>query len=697
MHRRCLTAICSLLLLSLPVSGSELRDKGAGLLSSAAEQMKLKNYSAAVKLATEAPASGQRDLVLGMAAFRGGRSDEAAILLGKAAVNYPLLADYALYYQAKALVQGNRPLDALPPLKNLAKEYPDSPLLRKTLLLQADILFDSGSYAEADSLYQKFVEKYAAGSDALQASYRSALCREQRGDLPGAAKILRSLWLNSPASAEAAKAEQELKRLVAAGAGVSAYTPQELFKRGCTLYDQHNYAAALKTLRAITAPDETRAFNDRLQLKIGQSLLKTRQYREAEQVLKELAATAIKPETRAEASYLTARAIEKSGRDEDAFIAYSRIAVVFPDSVEADNALLDAAFIRKFQNRPADTVALLDNLLEKYPQTTLKPRVTWESGWGNYVTGNYQAAAEQFHKLLSSNEYRERALYWQGRSLAAAGDPVRAAESHAVLQKEFPFGFYALQLRTRQPATQTETLPRLSTEAVDILPLPNAFERVKALIALGLLDDAAVELAANRKKLGKGKIDAGLARLYLEIGNYNGAMSMYNQPQVKLSPDDKRAWALLYPLAYRELIDKFAGQAGVEPSLAYAVMRAESSFMPAAKSPVGARGLLQLMPTTAAAVMQTKKIDPERLYDPELNIRVGLKHLRDLLDSYGGNRVAVIASYNAGASNVNRWLKTYPGLPLEDFVESIPFGETREYVKKVLTAASLYQRLYGIK
>jgi soluble lytic murein transglycosylase len=106
---------------------------------------------------------------------------------------------------------------------------------------------------------------------------------------------------------------------------------------------------------------------------------------------------------------------------------------------------------------------------------------------------------------------------------------------------------------------------------------------------------------------------------------------------------------------------------------------------------------MQLMPDTAAMVMHTTKIDPVRLYDPELNIRLGSKHLRELLDKYNGNRIAVIASYNAGAHNVNRWLKTYAGLPDEDFIESIPFGETREYVKKGLATASLYQRLYGMK
>jgi soluble lytic murein transglycosylase len=106
---------------------------------------------------------------------------------------------------------------------------------------------------------------------------------------------------------------------------------------------------------------------------------------------------------------------------------------------------------------------------------------------------------------------------------------------------------------------------------------------------------------------------------------------------------------------------------------------------------------MQLMPQTAAMMLNEKKIEPERLYDPELNIRLGTKHLRELIDQYGGNRTAVIASYNAGARSVNRWLKTYADLKEEEFIESIPYGETREYVKKVLAVTALYRGLYGMK
>ena len=698
MQLKSVTVITSLFLFTTPAFAGESGKSGAEPLSAAAEQMKLKNYSTAATLAAATPENGPKSLLSGMAALKGGRAEAAVPLLAKAADSYPLLADYALYYQAKALLLQAKQVDAAATLQKLQKLYPESPLARRALLLQADASFDSGNLAEAETLYLRFIEKFASGGDALQASYRTAICREKLGDPDAAVKILRSIWLYSPASAEAAKAEKDLQRLAEAGKTALPYTPQELFKRGNSLYDQRNYEQALKTYRSIQTKGEKKDFIDRLALKVGQTILKVRRYSEAEQVLQEVAASAAKVEIRSEASYLMTRAIEKSGRDDEAFVAYQRIAQLFPDAIEADKALLDAAFIRKFQNRPAETVTLLAKILEKYPKTTLKSRIYWESGWGNYLAGKHKEAAEGFKKLFSSDDYRERALYWHGKAQAAASESTAAQESFKTLLQEYPFGYYALLLADAAEQKQDEELlPRLPTDAAELLPMPEGYDRVKGLLAIGLLEDAGIEMSASRKKNGKGKSELGLARLYLKLGNYNSAMSLVNKGSLKRSLDSRTAWALLYPAAFANQVTVSAEKAGISAALAYAIMRAESAFLPTAKSPVGARGLMQLMPETAAAVLRIKKIDPEKLYEPELNIRLGTKHLKDLLDQYKGDKIAVIASYNAGAHNVNKWKKIYGRLAKDEFVECIPFGETRNYVKKVLAAESVYRRLYSLK
>jgi soluble lytic murein transglycosylase len=107
---------------------------------------------------------------------------------------------------------------------------------------------------------------------------------------------------------------------------------------------------------------------------------------------------------------------------------------------------------------------------------------------------------------------------------------------------------------------------------------------------------------------------------------------------------------------------------------------------------------MQLMPATAAMVEGAgrKSLPVEKLKEPELNISYGTKHMKDLLTEYDNNIIAVIASYNAGGKTVNRWLKNFGTFPQDEFIEQIPYGETRDYVKKVLAATAIYSRLYGL-
>jgi soluble lytic murein transglycosylase len=132
--------------------------------------------------------------------------------------------------------------------------------------------------------------------------------------------------------------------------------------------------------------------------------------------------------------------------------------------------------------------------------------------------------------------------------------------------------------------------------------------------------------------------------------------------------------------------------------LIYALIRAESGFSPAIKSPAGAIGLMQLMPSTAKATAREKgTFNPQQLVVPDYNIKLGTRHFRDLMKGYDGDVVYSIAAYNAGAAAVERWRKGLKGLKKDEFIESIPYQETRDYVKKVYASAATYRQLYGLK
>ena len=157
------------------------------------------------------------------------------------------------------------------------------------------------------------------------------------------------------------------------------------------------------------------------------------------------------------------------------------------------------------------------------------------------------------------------------------------------------------------------------------------------------------------------------------------------------------AWDVLelrFPTPMSQTFSQFAQARALEPSLLYALARQESALYPKAKSPVGATGLMQLMPATAKHTAKKwgyPQPRPQQLVEPALNIRLGSAYLRELLDQYQGNRVLATAAYNAGPGRVRQW-RTESGMPMDAWVESIPYRETRNYVQNVLVYNVIYQQ-----
>ncbi|MBC7318874.1 lytic transglycosylase domain-containing protein, partial [Candidatus Bipolaricaulota bacterium] len=158
-----------------------------------------------------------------------------------------------------------------------------------------------------------------------------------------------------------------------------------------------------------------------------------------------------------------------------------------------------------------------------------------------------------------------------------------------------------------------------------------------------------------------------------------------------------RAYRLAYPKAWEESVLHWAREYQVDPFLIWAVMREESGFFPTAVSSSGARGLMQLLPSTARWITEEKLHIPYReelLFDPDYNIRLGTWYLRYLLDQFQGNTAWAVAAYNAGPGNIRRWTeKEVSSLP--DLPGALWSIETREYLVKVLNSWLVYRELYG--
>lgn len=698
---RCIALAAFIFLLTVPASGMKtaLYPLPSATLAAAVEKLRARDYSAALQLAEASPDCGIRNFIAGMAAFKAGQWDNAQRYLSAASGSFDLLTDYILYHQGQALQNLNRLDEALTVFLSLQKRCPESYLLRPTFLLIADIQFQRKDFSAALTSYQKFIESYPAGSDALRAQYKIALCRDALGDKTGAVKVFRTLWITSPGSPLAAKADEDSQRLAAAGAVVAPFTPDELYRRATTLFDLKKFSQAVTAFRAIPRTDLGNDFLARIDFKTAQSLFNARHIKEAEQLFAGLAADKTGTAPAAEAAYWLARCKDRNNRNsEEAFNSFMKLADRWPTADEADNALLQAAYIRKSQKRWVDVSAILKRLNDQYPESSLKPIILWESGWSAYQSGNWQGATEWFRRLSDGKTGRDRALYWLARAQVLAGDTTAAQTTYATLIRDFPLSYYSMAYWQGQKQGD-ELLPHLAQDTLDTLPLPPNFERAKALIGCGLFDEARKELSASRSKNRDRNKALGLARLYLEMGDYNGAYNLMRSESLHLTgKEGQLSFALQYPLAFREIVSAHASRNGLTDSLVYAIIRAESSFSPTAVSPAGAIGLMQLLPATAAQVAKTGigTMNAERLGRPDQNIPLGISHFKDLMLNYRGDLIAAIAAYNAGGTAVDRWLRDFGDLPASEFIENIPYAETREYVKKVLTSTALYARFYGL-
>jgi soluble lytic murein transglycosylase len=154
---------------------------------------------------------------------------------------------------------------------------------------------------------------------------------------------------------------------------------------------------------------------------------------------------------------------------------------------------------------------------------------------------------------------------------------------------------------------------------------------------------------------------------------------------------------MLYPKPFWEDVQQQAQATALDPYLVLSIMRQESAFATTAVSSAGARGLMQLMPATAQLVSQRLhlgKVTDAMLEQPQLNIRLGTHYFASMLQRYQGDTVLALAAYNAGPGRADRWRKEWPNLPQDEFIERIPFNETRLYVKLILRNMMNYERLY---
>jgi soluble lytic murein transglycosylase len=343
----------------------------------------------------------------------------------------------------------------------------------------------------------------------------------------------------------------------------------------------------------------------------------------------------------------------------------------------------------------AGTARWFGELIARYPADARASLARFRLAARAYRAGQLDSAAALYQSEVDAGgPQRNAARFWLGKIALARGDTAAARGTWRALVREDSLGYYGIRAR------RDTDLPPLAVGPAAVAAPPAAvaggLARLDTLLLAGLDTAAQAEVRAVLARPPQ-DLDALLAwsEGLGQRGFGSAAVRLGWQAALKV-PGDPRVLRAIYPWPNRGAVEAEAEEFGVDALLLAALVRQESVFDVEALSPAGARGLAQLLPGTAALTARGLDVTfyPEWITVPDLNLHLGAAHLAELLRRFGRLEAAV-AAYNAGPSPVRRWLERDGTEDPDQFIELIPFPETRGYVRSVLRNRELYRALYA--
>jgi soluble lytic murein transglycosylase len=649
-----------------------------------------------------------------MTAYRTGDWAQAGREFGEVSRIAAPIAEYALLQQAESLARLGDIAGSRAAALQAADALPESRAVPPALLLAADQASRTGDDAAAAGLWRRFLDRFPDHAEAPRARLRMGQSLAAAGRPAEAATAFRELWLLAPATPYADAAARELRGLEARGVPATPLTQMQRIERAervavAGLGDQARAEAEAVLAEGLPVDLALKA----LRVVMDGS-------RRAGRYDVALAATAralglATGDKRAPWLLESARIQQKKNR-EGALAVLDRLVADYPKASEADDALLLKAQILESGLDPKSAELVYLKLAQNYPDTDEGLRGAWKIGWFSWLRADHAEAAERWSRILTlrnaGQNYRDAALYWTARAQTAAGQAESASKYFAQLISESPRSYYGILAARRAPRLQpspgrnpaaAQLAASLPSDPRELLQADPPYARVEALHAVGLDDFANEEMdELVRRSIGDARRLYALSTAYAQDAHHFLALRILKRHFLGLARSAPPAvprtfWDLFYPLGWRSEMSDAAARAGVDPYLVAAVVREESSYNAQARSPAGARGLMQLMPDTARPMARQRGLafnDGALLDEPAANMTLGSAHLSGLLKEFGDPRVAV-AAYNAGATPVRQWWKARTNDDVEVWVELIPFNETRSFVRRVMLSWEEYRRLYG--
>ncbi|HEX8411416.1 MAG TPA: transglycosylase SLT domain-containing protein [Thermoanaerobaculia bacterium] len=379
----------------------------------------------------------------------------------------------------------------------------------------------------------------------------------------------------------------------------------------------------------------------------------------------------------------------------------------FPTSKEATEAKILRA---KYYSTDSPNFALSVENLSKAIDAGAGDENLWNLGWTYTLWGRYDDALKTFDRYIRAypdGDWKTNSLFWSAKIHDRFGRTAQRDAMAAQVVAEYPFSYYAYRAKELWPSvamTETKSLTTFPDLDLELAKINEPrFAVVRALQDVGLDRAAAREMKGLAEKYADNLgVQFMLADVYVRGGEpfkANGVLQRRFRDYIRHGGTNipKRFWQILYPLAYWETIQTEAQRRGHDPYLLASIIRQESGFEPTTVSNAGAVGLMQIMPEEASRIGTAGglgAITREDLFKPETNVAVGAAEYSQKLALMQNNPTLAIAAYNAGEGAVNDWIARTPLQDMDLFIESIPYAETRLYVKTVTRNRNEYRRIY---
>ncbi len=655
-------------------------------------------------------------LALGHAYLVDRKFPEAVSDLKKSVAAGQSLSDYADYLAAQAGLQSGNLAQAESLLNGFGTRHPDSIFVKSIPVLEANLFIQEGDPQTALARLKPHLDSEIAG----KADFQLALARAEQmaGQTDAAAKLFRHVFLSFPLSNEAQVAKGQLAVI----GGAAPLTPDERRNHADALYRAGRFNDAAEEYRSLANDPSEANPQVRDALLVAAANCDWKLKRLNKQELEQL------PDTQDEAGARRLYLLMELARDKDDINAQRGIVeqmqTRFPESPWLAEALYSSGNMYLLRKEYPQAISYYGELATRFPKScepertahcsNYSPSSHWHAAWLNYRLKQYSEAARLMDEQISNYPGGKEipgALYWRARVYEQQERrPAMAVAYYQALVRVYQHYYYAAEAKQRLTALGSvtpeyvamlvsmhpETIPELSDDVPEDDP---HVVKARLLANAGLNEYIAQEVQAADGSAEWGSFAE--ADIYTSYGETFRAMRVlkraipfYTSAPVAAMP--LTYWRVLFPEVYWEQIKASAASNGLDPYMVASLIRQESEFNPQALSNKNAYGLMQLLASVGKAMAKAegiKHFDASQLFNPNINIQLGCRYLRQTMDKFGNQPEYVFAAYNAGDARVVDWRSGAGDQGMDEFVESIPFTETRDYVQAILRNEDIYRSI----